>query len=121
MKRWASSFTFLLLVALGGAVAQTATTESHAISLLDSIKYDADFAQFDYVNPDAPKGGTVRLATTNSFDTLNPFTLNGVSAAGVGVTYDSLMARSLDESSTLYGLLAATIRVPANNAWVEFD
>ncbi len=121
MKRWVSSFTFLLLVAVGSAAAQTATTESHAISLLDSIKYDADFAQFDYVNPDAPKGGTVRLATTNSFDTLNPFTLNGVSAAGVGVTYDSLMARSLDESSTLYGLLAETIRVPTNNAWVEFD
>lgn len=121
MKRWVSNFTFLLLAAVGGAAAQTATTESHAISLLDSIKYDADFAQFDYVNPDAPKGGTVRLATTNSFDTLNPFTLNGVSAAGVGVTYDSLMARSLDESSTLYGLLAETIRVPANNAWVEFD
>lgn len=121
MKRWVSSFTFLLLVAVGSAAAQTATTESHAISLLDSIKYDADFAQFDYVNPDAPKGGTVRLATTNAFDTLNPFTLNGVSAAGVGVTYDSLMARSLDESSTLYGLLAETIRVPADNAWVEFD
>ncbi len=121
MKRWVLSFTVVLGV-LGGALAQGAdVTESHAISLLDSVKYPAGFTQFDYVAPDAPKGGTVRLATTSAFDTLNPFTLNGVSADGVGVTYDSLMARSLDESSTLYGLVAETIRVPANNAWVEFD
>ncbi len=121
MRRWVLGWTFILLAGLGSAAAQAVVTESHAISLLDSIKYGTGFTQFDYVNPDAPKGGAVRLATTNAFDTLNPFTLNGVSAAGIGVTYDTLMTPSLDEGSTSYGLLAETVRYPKNNGWVEFD
>lgn len=121
MKRLVLGMTLLFVVMQSNAGAQTAVTESHAISLLDSIKYDPGFSRFDYVNPDAPKGGTVRLATLNAFDTLNPFTLNGVSAAGLGLTYDTLMTPSLDEASTSYGLLAETVRYPENNAWVEFD
>lgn len=120
MKQLVLGVTLLFLL-LANAGAQTAVTESHAISLLDSVKYDANFAQFEYVNPDAPKGGVVRLATLNAFDTLNPFTLNGVSAAGLGLTYDTLMTPSLDEASTSYGLLAERVRYPRNNAWTEFD
>lgn len=121
MKRLVLGVMLLFVVLQSNAGAQTAVTESHAISLLDSIKYAPGFSRFDYVNPDAPKGGTARLATLSAFDTLNPFTLNGVSAAGLGLTYDTLMTPSLDEASTSYGLLAETVRYPENNAWVEFD
>lgn len=111
----------LVLAGFIPAAAQAEVTETHAISLLDSVKYDADFARFDYVRPDAPKGGTLRLATTTAFDTLNPFTLSGVSADGLGLTYDTLMTRSLDEPSTSYGLLAERVRYPDDNSWAEFD
>ena len=121
MNRWIAGFT-LLLVALCSAGAQTAgVTESNAVTLLDKVKYGPNFPHFDYVNPNAPKGGTLKLASIGTFDTLNPFTLNGVSADGLGMTYDTLMTPSLDEPSTSYGLLAKTIRYPKNNAWVEFD
>ena len=121
MNKWTIGFT-LLITALCGAGAQTAAvTESNSITLLDKVKYGATFSHFDYVNPDAPKGGALKLASIGTFDTLNPFTLNGVSADGLGLTYDTLMTPSLDEPSTSYGLLAETIRYPKNNAWVEFD
>ena len=121
MNKWIMSFTLMLTV-LGSAWAQTAAvTESNSITLLDKVKYGAAFPHFDYVNPDAPKGGALKLASIGTFDTLNPFTLNGVSANGLGLTYDTLMTRSLDEPSSSYGLLAKTIRYPKNNAWVEFD
>ena len=124
MNRWVIGFTLLLtalFAALCSAWAQTAVTESNSVTLLDKVKYGANFPHFDYVNPDAPKGGALKLASIGTFDTLNPFTLNGVSADGLGMTYDTLMTPSLDEPSTSYGLLAKTIRYPKNNAWVEFD
>ncbi len=121
MNKWVVGVT-LLFTALCSAGAQTAgMTESNSVTLLDNVKYGADFSHFEYVNPDAPKGGTLKLAAIGTFDTLNPFTLNGVSADGLGLTYDTLMTSALDEPSSSYGLLAETIRYPQNNAWVEFD
>lgn len=96
----------------------------HAIAMLGSAKYSPGFAQFDYVNPDAPKGGTLRLHALGSFDTLNPYIVRGKPAAGVhhasGIYFETLAKRSRDEPFTLYGLLAESIETPADRAWVEF-
>ncbi len=74
-----------------------------------------------YANPDAPKGGTIRLAEPGGFDSLKPWVLKGNAAWGVGVhVTESLMMRSIDEPFTLYGLLAETIEVAPDRHWVEF-
>ncbi|MDO5056340.1 MAG: extracellular solute-binding protein [Lautropia sp.] len=70
-------------------------------------RYPEGFTHFDYVRPDAPRGGLVRLAGYGSFDTLNPFALRGISAAGLGtLMFETLVVRSWDEPFSVYGLLA---------------
>jgi len=93
---------------------------SHGLSLFDSLKYPAEFEHFEYVNPVAPKGGTVRLSSIGSFDTLNPFTLKGRPAAGARLVYDQLLAPAADEPSSEYGLLAESVEVPEDKSWVAF-
>jgi microcin C transport system substrate-binding protein len=78
----------------------------HAITWGTTPKYPAGFSHFDYVNPNAPVGGTLVLASTGSFDSLNPYLLKGIAAEGLGLLFDTLMASSMDESLTSYGLLA---------------
>ena len=70
---------------------------AHGYALWDDLKYPAGFTAFDYVNPDAPKGGLVRLATTGTFDTLNIIPVQGSPAAGLGILYEPLMTGSLDQ------------------------
>ena len=77
--------------------AQGAPQRHHAVSLIGTPKYPADFKHFDYVNPDAPKGGLVRMADIGSFDSLNPILYKGEAAAGLGLIYESLMQDSLEE------------------------
>jgi len=72
------------------------------------------------VNPDAPKGGTVRLSDTGGFDTLNPIPPKGTLAAGIGLVYETLMTSSLDEPSTMYGLLAEAMSWPDDYSSVSF-
>ena len=79
------------------------------------------FAHFAYVNPDAPKGGTLRLGGSGTFDSLNPFVFKGLSAPGLReYVYESLLERSADEPFTLYGLVAAGIEVPPDHSAVTF-
>ena len=79
----------------------------HAVTLYNEPpKYPADFKHFDYVNPDAPKGGIFRQAGFGGFDSLNPFISKGVPADDVGQIYDTLTKHSLDEPFTEYGLIA---------------
>lgn len=93
----------------------------HALTLYDEKpKYPADFSHFDYANPDAPKGGTLRQAGFGSFDSLNPFINKGVAADDIGLVYDTLTTNSLDEPFTVYGLLAEKIEKGPNNEWVRF-
>jgi microcin C transport system substrate-binding protein len=92
----------------------------HATSLIGEPKYPPDFKHFDYVNPDAPKGGTVRLSDTGGFDTLNPILPKGTQAAGVGLVYETLMTSSLDEPSTMYGLIAEAMSWPEDYSSVSF-
>ena len=75
---------------------------------------------FDWVNPDAPKGGTLRGFVEGSFDNLNPFTMQGVPAQSIGLIYDSLLASSPDEPSTEYGLIAEWVSYPPDYSSVTF-
>ncbi len=85
----------------------------HALSLIGAPKMPPDFKHFDWVNPDAPKGGTLRLAVPGgSFDSLNPFTTQGDQAANLFLIYETLMNESPDENSTEYGLLAEWVSYP---------
>ena len=93
---------------------------SHGIAMHGDLKYPPDFKHFDYVNPKAPKGGTVRLEAIGTFDSFNPFIIKGSPAAGIGRIYESLMAGSADEPFSEYGLLAESITVPRDRSWVAF-
>ncbi len=92
----------------------------HGLSLFGNLKYAADFKHFDYVNPEAPKGGRVRLGAPNSFDSLNPYTYKGDAAALVSLTNDTLMTSAFDEPSTEYGLVAEAVQHPDDFAWVTY-
>ncbi len=92
----------------------------HAIAMHGTPKYGPDFKHFDYVNPEAPKGGTVTLGTIGGFDSLNPFIAKGEPAAGLGGLYDTLTVASIDEPFTRYGSLAEAMRMPEDRSWIEF-
>ncbi|MBJ27106.1 MAG: hypothetical protein CL567_05550 [Alphaproteobacteria bacterium] len=93
---------------------------SHGLSLFGKLKYDENFTHFDYVNPKAPKGGSVRYASVGSFDSLNPYILKGVSAAGSGLPFESLLIASSDEPDSSYGLVASEVKLAKDNSWVRF-
>ena len=93
----------------------------HGLSLFGKLKYGPQFNHFDYVNVDAPKGGTLRLSAIGGFDSLNPFILKGKPAQGAGLIYDTLLKSSLDEPSSEYGLLAETVAYPPDFSWVIFN
>lgn len=84
----------------------------HATSLVGEPKYAEGFTHFDYVNPDAPKGGTLKLSVDGTFDTFNPILPKGSGAAGVGLIYESLFTPSEDEISSEYGALAEATSFP---------
>jgi microcin C transport system substrate-binding protein len=94
----------------------------HGVSLFGELKYPADFKHFDYVNPDAPKGGSVRMIGLGTFDNFNEVVagLKGSLAAFAGVVSDSLMVPVLDEVETSYGLLAEAVSYPADFASATF-
>ena len=100
--------------------ADTRVSVGHGLSIYGALKYGPGFKHFDYVNPDAPKGGDVRLAAIGTFDNLNPFVLKGVAAAGIAQLFDTLMVGAADEASSEYGLVAESIEVPADRSWVAF-
>ncbi|MGH8354549.1 MAG: ABC transporter substrate-binding protein, partial [Pseudomonas sp.] len=107
-----------LLLSLSGLAL---AAPQHALTLYDEPpKYPANFKHFDYVKPDAPKGGTFRQSGFGGFDSLNPFINKGVAEENIGLIYDTLTRRSLDEPFTEYGLLAEKIEKAPDNSWVRF-
>ncbi len=107
------------------ARAEAATGETvwrHALSLFGNVKYPADFTRFDYVNPDAPKGGSVRQIAIGTFDNFNPVIegVKGSIAGAVGLIYESLTTPSEDEVSTEYGALAETMSHPDDFSSVTY-
>ena len=92
----------------------------HGLAMHGDLKYAHGFSHFDYVNPDAPKGGTVRLHSIGTFDNFNTFIIKGNGAAGTGFIYNSLMSGSADEAFSQYGELAELVFVPEDRSWVAF-
>jgi microcin C transport system substrate-binding protein len=116
----ATLFALLAAVAAGPVVAQD-IDKGHGIAMHGDLKYGADFKHFDYADPNAPKGGTVKLHAIGTFDTLNPFTLKGVPADGIGGIYETLLTNSQDEAFSEYGMIAESVEMPADRSWVVFN
>ncbi len=114
------AFLAVTLVAAVPAARAEEKVWRHGVTLGDALKYPQGFARFDYVNPDAPKGGTLRLSADGTFDTFNPVLSKGEAAAGVGAVFDTLLKESGDEVSTAYGLLAEAVSYPDDVSEVSF-
>ena len=103
---------------------EACASSTHAIAMHGQPKYPENFTSFEYVNPNAKKGGTLRLHAIGTYDTLNPYIIKGKSAAGLhhsyGYFFETLTSRSKDEPFSLYGLIAETIEIPNERDWVEF-
>ncbi len=116
-----------LFIALPAHAENAAPT--YGLSLFgDPLKYPADFKHFDYVNPDAPKGGFVRFGDIGTFDNLNPFILKGASfirysnsMMKTDALFDSLMTGSLDEPLAAYGLVAESVEFPSDRMSITFN
>ena len=102
--------------------------ESHGLSSFGELALPPDFKYFAYVNPDAPKGGTLAISINatggnqnfETFDTLNIYVLKGDGAAGMALTFDSLMSGTADEPTAVYGLVARAVRVSADKLTYRF-
>src|SRR5262249_32616371 len=115
------------LPALASA-AEEAGVETHGLSSFGDLKYPADFQHFDYVNPDAPKGGLFSTIPSTAglnqnfltFNSLNIFILNGDAAAGMDMTFATLMSRANDDPDAIYGLAAKSVRISPDKLTYRF-
>ena len=128
-------FWFFVSVLLFSHQAFASVVTRHGYAQFETLKYDADFTHFAWVNPAAPKGGTVRLMGYGSFDTLNPYTLKGVSpiatadfaSYGISELNEPLMVGSGlydpsgDEPASAYGLIAESVQYNDSRSWVVFN
>lgn len=105
-----------------GELATSALPWRHALSLFGDIKYPAGFKRFDYVNPDAPKGGAARLISLGTFDNFNIAVagIKGSLAPAAALIYETLMTRAQDEVATEYGELAESAQHPDDFSWVTY-
>lgn len=129
-----AALTRLSIAALAATAALSDDTDadadiikSHGYSYFGKLKYPEDYTHFDYVNPDAPKGGTISIAQSGTFDSMNPYTRQGRRAALSWMMYESLLGDSptggaapADVLGEQYGLLAHTVEYPEDKAWVIF-
>ena len=93
---------------------------SHGYSTFGDLKYLADFTHFDYVNPDAPKGGEISIWAQGTFDNFNPYTRKGRAGTLSTIGYESMLIASADEVSGQYCLLCETLEYPESEDWVIF-
>ncbi|MEM7072078.1 MAG: extracellular solute-binding protein, partial [Pseudomonadota bacterium] len=117
MRQWRWVIVFLAVVAVM-ASPLSARSDHHAVSVWGEPALPPDFTHFPYANPDAVKGGVIRLFGYGTFDTLNPYSLTGIAPLGAEFLYDTLLEPSADELATAYGLLAE--RVVTNGNQVTF-
>ncbi|WP_394352464.1 extracellular solute-binding protein [Metapseudomonas otitidis] len=125
----------LLIGLLASAGASATLSESHGYAQFGGLKYPASFTHFDWVNPEAPKGGTLRLMAFGTFDTLNPYTFKGTSPVatpnflqyGISELNEPLMVGtgiydpSGDEPASSYGLIASSVEYSEDRSWVVFN
>ncbi|MGV1871134.1 extracellular solute-binding protein [Agrobacterium rosae] len=109
----------LICVPVLGSAQEGAIWRS-GISTVGELKHPNGFERFDYVNPEAPKGGTLRLSTAGTFDTVNPLLAKGELATGLGLVFDTLMKSSEEELSSSYGLLAESVSFPDDLSKVTY-
>ncbi len=109
MRRVWAILVGLTAVLAAGAAAQTVA--SYGMSLFGHLKYGPGFTHFDYADPKAPKGGAMRFSAIGTFDTLNPFVVKGVPAAGLSRIFDTLAVAAEDEAGSVYGLAAQSIEL----------
>ncbi|MFY0676994.1 MAG: ABC transporter substrate-binding protein [Neptuniibacter sp.] len=120
-KAISQRLTLFLFVLASPLACADAVTVSHGIAMHGDLKYPPQFAHFDYVNPDAPKGGKVVQSAIGTFDSFNNFIVKGTPADGLGYIYDTLLATAQDEPFSLYGLLAESLEVPGDRSWIIFN
>jgi len=117
-----------LLLALGGAsvtrAQDTTAVPAHGASMYGDLKYPADFTNLEYADPDAPKGGEITLAATGTFNSFNPYILEGdafyTSFGGGSRFIETLTEQAADEAFSEYCLLCETITMPEDRSYVEF-
>lgn len=124
-RRTCTAALLMSVLPLAPATAEEKTSEKlwrHGMSLFGELKYPEGFRHFDYVNPNSPKGGTVRLTGFGTYDNFNPVVagVKGAIAMGVAEIYDTLTARSLDEVGGAYGLLAERVSYPEDFSSVTY-
>lgn len=115
--------SFGALVAIVALAASASAEPRHGLSTFGALKYPPDFKHFDYVNPDAPKGGrivTMGTGGASTYDSFNQFILKGDAAQGLEFLFDSLMVRANDEPDAVYGLIAETADVAPDGMSVTF-
>ena len=110
----------LIITSCISVFADSKIIKSTSIAMNGEPKYPDGFSHFEYVNPGAPKGGTVKLSSIGSYDSFNAFIAKGVSASGLGMIYETLTTGSSDEAFTEYGLIADQIEYPEDRTWVIY-
>ena len=124
-----ASLVLFGLVSMAGAVrAQEDTIVSHGYSYFGDLKYPADYPYFDYVNPDAPKGGEISISAAGTFDSMNPYSRKGRAGALSSMVYESLLGEMPTDRAGLpadvygesYGLLAESLEYDQGKTWVIF-
>jgi len=113
-----------LILALGFATlarAEEKIITSHGFSEFGDLKYPAGFDHFDYVNPDAPRGGELSYGAQGTFDSFNPYTRKGRGALRSTDHFESLLTDSYDEPGSAYGLIAESLEYPESQDWVIFN
>ncbi len=96
-------------------------TPRHGVSIFGTIKYPENFTHFDYVNPNALKGGDFNIADLGTFDSLNPFIIVGTPAALAGLTFATLLEQAYDEVTALYAYIAISVDVAEDRSFVIFN
>src|SRR3982751_2551849 len=112
-------FATLLAWSLPAAAQDPNVKPVPGIAMHGEPKYGPDFKHLDYVNPEAPKGGSVTFAAIGTFDSFNPYTIQGT--PGPGASYETLTTSTLDEPFSQYGLIAESMEVPEDRSWVTFN
>ena len=125
MKYFRSFLTLALCALPLSALAQEeqaqAVQKQYGLAMHGDAKYSQSDDHLDYVNPDAPKGGTIKMAAIGTFDTINPYSIKGKAALGLNLVYDRLMQRVWDEPFTMYPLIAESYEMPEDRSSITFN
>ncbi len=121
IHKMSQAFVFIIALIVCFFPLSGMAKEQYSLSMVGQPLMPDEFTHFNYANPNAPKGGVLRMGILGNFDTVNPFGLKGVAAQNLNLVYDRLMMRSWDEPFTLYPLIARSIIVPEDRSSITFN